>query len=242
MLRSTSLHMPSPITLVLLPGLDGTDVFFRPLLASLPEWIAPHVVQFPLSGANRYSDLLGIVRVEVSQYSSFYVLGSSFSGPLALMLAAAEPERVLGVILSTTFVRPPRPTYARLRFAAVAPMIWAIRACRRIPVWLSRRPTDRFRLDKAETWRRVNSSMVAARIRALLNIDARELLRTCPHPVLCIAGRGDGVVPWQNVEEIVAVRPSVQVRTIEGRHFALYTNPTAAVAAMTEFMVEKEEE
>jgi pimeloyl-ACP methyl ester carboxylesterase len=234
--------MPSPITLVLLPGLDGTDVFFRPLLASLPEWITPHVVQFPQSGANRYSDLLGIVRGEVSQYSSFYVLGSSFSGPLALMLVATEPERVLGVILSTTFVRPPRPIYARLRFAAVAPMIWAIRACRRIPVWLFQGPTDQFRRDTAETWTRVTAGMVAGRIRALLNIDARELLRTCPRPVLCIAGSDDGVVPRQNVEEIVVVRPSVQVRTIEGRHFAIYTNPTAAVAAITEFMVEKEEE
>jgi hypothetical protein len=30
-----------PETLVLLPGLDGTEVFFRPLLASLPEWVRP---------------------------------------------------------------------------------------------------------------------------------------------------------------------------------------------------------
>lgn len=233
--------MPSPITLVLLPGLDGTDVFFRPLLASLPEWITPHVVQFPQSGANQYSDLLGIVRGAVSQYSSFYLLGSSFSGPLALMLAATAPERVLGVILSTTFVQPPRPIYARLRFAAVAPMIWMIRAGRRIPAWLSREPIDQLRQDKTETWRRVSSSVVATRIRALLDVDARELLQACPHPVLCIAGSDDGVVPRQNVEEIVAVRPSVQVRMIEGRHFAMYTNPTAAVAAITEFIVEKED-
>jgi hypothetical protein len=31
-------------TLVLLPGLDGTDVFFQPLLASLPASITPLVV------------------------------------------------------------------------------------------------------------------------------------------------------------------------------------------------------
>ena len=233
--------MPSPITLVLLPGLDGTDVFFRPLLASLPEWITPHVVQFPQSGANQYSDLLGIVRGAVSQYSSFYLLGSSFSGPLALMLAATVPERVPGVILSTTFVRPPRPIYAQLRCAAVAPTIWMIRAGRRIPAWLSREPADQLRQDKTETWRRVSSRVVAARIRALLDVDARELLRAYPHPVLCLAGRHDGIVPWRNVEEIVAVRPSVQVRTIDGRHFAMYTNPTAAVAAITEFIVEKED-
>ena len=41
-----------PKTLVLLPGLDGTEVFFRPLLASLPEWVRPHVVSFPPAGGH----------------------------------------------------------------------------------------------------------------------------------------------------------------------------------------------
>jgi hypothetical protein len=31
-------------TLVLLPGLDGTEIFFRPLLAALPTWVKPLVV------------------------------------------------------------------------------------------------------------------------------------------------------------------------------------------------------
>jgi pimeloyl-ACP methyl ester carboxylesterase len=227
---------PKSTPLVLLPGLDGTDVFFRPLLAALPEWIRPHVVSFPPSGANDYADLLVIVREAVSEIPGFYVLGSSFAGPLALMLAAAEPAKVLGVILSTTFVRPPRATYARLKFAAVTPMIWMVRAGRRIPVWLSRGPNDQLRLDKSETWRRVSARMVAARIRALLNVDARTLLRDCPHPVLCIAGTDDGIVPRHNVEEIVSVRPCSIVRMIEGGHFVLYTRPAIVADAVSEFM------
>ena len=228
------------MTLVLLPGLDGTDVFFRPLLASLPEWVRPHVVCFPPTGASEYADLLTIVREAVSEIPSFYVLGSSFSGPLALMLAAADPPKVRGVILVATFVTPPRRIYAQLRFTAVTPTIWMIRACRRIPVWFFRGPNDQLRLDKAETWRRVSAGIIAARIRALLNVDARRLLNDCPAPVLCIAGIQDGIVPRRNVEEIVAVRPSVSVRMIKGRHFAMYTNPTAAAEAITEFMDNKE--
>ena len=226
-----------PMTLILLPGLDGTDVFFRPLLASLPYWIRSHVVSFPPNGANEYADLLGLVRRALAEIPECYVLGWSFSGPLALMLAVAEPAKVQGIILSATFVRSPRPIYSRMRFTAVAPVIWTIRAGRRVPVWLSRGPADQLRRDKSETWRRVSARMVAARIRTLLNVDAREHLRSCPHPVLCIAGSHDGVVPLRNVEEIVRVRPSVRVRTIEGRHFAMYTNPTAAANAITEFMI-----
>ena len=228
------------MTLVLLPGLDGTEVFFKPLLASLPHWIQPRVVCFPSGGSN-YADLLAIVREALSDCPSFYVLGSSFAGPLALMLAEAEPEKVKGVILATTFVSPPRKLYERLRFTAVTPGIWMWRACRRIPTWLLRSRTDQLRLDKSETWRRVSSRVVAARIRTLLKVNARELLRDCPRPVLCIAGSKDGVVPRRNVEEIVRVRPSVQVRMIEGQHFALYTNPTASAAAIAEFMRMKEQ-
>ena len=84
-----------PETLVLLPGLDGTEVFFRPLLASLPEGVRPHVVSFPPAGATEYGDLLAIVRAAVSEIPSFYVLGSSFAGPLALMLAEAAAAQDL---------------------------------------------------------------------------------------------------------------------------------------------------
>lgn len=58
-------HIPEPATLILLPGLDGTDVFFRPLLAALPQWISPIVVQYPPAGVNRLPDArsLGAQRV-----------------------------------------------------------------------------------------------------------------------------------------------------------------------------------
>jgi pimeloyl-[acyl-carrier protein] methyl ester esterase len=197
------------------------------------------VISFPSGGATEYTDLLAIVREAVSDIPSFYVLGSSFAGPLALMLAEAEPEKARGVILATTFVSPPRAIYERLRFTAISPTIWMLRACRRIPVWVFREPTNQLRSDKAETWKRVSASIVAARIRVLLNVNARKLLKDCQIPVLCIAGSDDGVVPRRNVEEIVRVRPSVRVHIIKGGHFALYTNPTAAAEAITEFLQQR---
>lgn len=224
-------------TLVLLPGLDGTDVFFRPLLAVLPEGITPLVMQFPPSGGNEYPDLLTLVRNTLKNVRSCYVLGWSFSGPLALMLAAAEPEKVQGVVLASTFVRPPRRIFAQLRWAAVTPTVWAIRVGKRLPVWLSRSSTDRLRQDKTETWKRVSAGMIAARVRTLLDVDARQLLKSCPCPVLCVAGRDDEIVPYHNAEEMACIRESMPIRTIPGGHFAIYTNPEDASAAIAEFML-----
>jgi len=100
--------MKAPVTLVVLPGLDGTDVLFRPFIAALPTGIRPIVIDYPAKGMNRYPDLLELVRRTVTDMPPFYVLSSSFSGPLAIMLARAEPEKVRGVILSASFLRWPK--------------------------------------------------------------------------------------------------------------------------------------
>src|SRR5262245_55661917 len=129
-------RMADSATLVVLPGLDGTDVFSRPFVAGLPGSIRARVVCYPTSGSNRYEDLLALARAAISDTESVYLFGSSFGGPLAIMLAAAEPARIKGIVLSATFASPPRPRLAPLRSALVGPLVWLLRAARRIPIWL----------------------------------------------------------------------------------------------------------
>ena len=228
--------MTPPTTLVLLPGLDGTEVFFEPLLASLPESVRPLVVSYPHSGDYGYAELLALVRGAVAGIPECYVLGWSFSGPLALMLAAAEPDKVRGVILSATFVRPPNRLLSRMRFAVAGPTVWTWRAARRLPLWLFRPRSDPFRRAKSQTWRRISAGVLAARLRAILGVDAREPLRGCSQPVLYIASSRDDIVPRHNLDEIMQLRPSVQVVTIDGPHQAMYTNPHAAAQAIASFI------
>lgn len=223
-------------TLVLLPGLDGTEIFFQPLLAALPENVQALVVSYPAAAGHGYADLLPLVRRAIADVPECHVLGWSFSGPLALMLAAAEPQKVRGVILSASFVRPPHRLMSRLRFALVGPVIWTWRAVRRLPLWLLRPRTDPLRRAKTQTWHQVSSGVLAARLRAIMGVDAREPLNACHQPVLYIASRQDGIVPRRNVDEIVRLRPSVRVVTIPGRHQAMYTHPESAARAISEFI------
>jgi pimeloyl-[acyl-carrier protein] methyl ester esterase len=225
-------------TLVLLPGLDGTEVFFGPLLAELPKWVKPVVVTYPTSGANHYSDLLTVVQAAVEDSKEFYVLGWSFSGPLALMLAAEERSKVRGVILCASFIRPPLPGLSWLRFAITSPVVHLTRLVHRATALLSSHSTDMFRRDKAATLARVPSYILAARARNILALDARECLRRCPRPLLYLAGSRDKVVPRRNAEAVVREFPSTKVVTIDGPHLALYTNPSAAAHAIVGFMRE----
>jgi pimeloyl-[acyl-carrier protein] methyl ester esterase len=225
-------------TLVLLPGLDGTEIFFRPLVAALPTWIKPLVVTYATSGANDYSNLFSAVRAAVKDSKECYVLGWSFSGPLALMLAAKEPNRIRGVILCASFVRAPIPALSSLRFAVVSPVVHLVRIARRIHLSFRINSPNRLRYDKAGTLARVPSRVLAARARAVLTLNAREYLRECPRPVLYVAGSRDRVVPSWNADDVVRELPSTKVVTIEGSHLALYTNPRAAVHAIVGFMRE----
>jgi len=85
-------------------------------------------------------------------------------------------------------------------------------------------------------WERVPARVLAARARAILTVDVRASLRTCPAPILYMVGSHDRVVPRRNAEVILRELPTVQMETIEGPHLAMYTNPVAAATAITGFM------
>ncbi|HEX2836088.1 MAG TPA: hypothetical protein VHW00_23995 [Thermoanaerobaculia bacterium] len=111
------------ITLLLLPGLDGTGTLFGEFIAALPPHIAPVVIRYPTDEALSYEELLAFIEERLPE-GTFAVLGESFSGPLAIELAAKSP-RVRAVILCASFVRSP------VRFAA-----WLVRPSLRVtPRW-----------------------------------------------------------------------------------------------------------
>jgi len=227
--------MSQAATLLLLPGLDGTEIFFEPLLRALPESVQPVVVQFPSSGDNGYHRLLAVIRQATAGIPAYYVLGWSFSGPLALMLAAAEPDRVRGVILCASFVRPPHLWLAWSGFALIGPVVWLWRAGRRLPLWLFRPTHDPLRSAKTQTWKRIPAATLARRLRSISRVDARAALRACSAPILYLASKRDTLVPRPNLQTILAERP-VEVATIEGGHLAMYTNPQPAARAIVTFI------
>lgn len=228
-------------TLVLLPGLDGTEIFFGPLLAQLPPWIDPVVVTYPASGPNAYDDLTPIVLQAIDGLAEFAILGWSFGGPLALMVADRMPSRVSAVMLCSSFVTPPHPALVPLRFAMTAPVIAAVRAVRRmrlrIPGWAS----AEMRKAKAMTWRRVTARVLAARARAAMGVDARRLLAECRPGILYLASTRDAVIPRASLDEVLAHAPHTEVAEIEGPHLALFTNPVQSAARIAGFLQRRSE-
>ena len=226
----------APVRLLLLPGLDGTEAFFGPLLERLPPWILPQVLCYPASGPNGYEDLYPLAELALAGPGPCVVLGWSFGGPLALMLAHRQPSRVAGLILCSSFVLPPIPRLAPFRFALVAPVVAAIRALRRTRMLNPGIGDPALRRAKALTWRRVSSRTLAARARAALAVDARSALAGCVQPLLYLRAVQDEIIPRRSLEVIRAVAPHTRVAELEAPHLALFTHPAQSVAWIADFI------
>ena len=209
---------------MLLPGLDGTEILFGPLLARLPAWIDPVVVTYPESGPNTYETLIDLVDRAIEPLADCAILGWSFGGPLALMAAARRPAQVSSVLLCASFVTAPRPHLARFRFVVSVPVVAAVRTARRLRYWIPGFAPVELRRAKAMTWKRVGARALAARARSALGVDARAALRQCGARVAYLASTRDQVIPRGKLEEMLLVTPEAEVAWVDGPHMALFTH------------------
>src|SRR5450755_3555099 len=95
--------------LVLLPGLDGTGKLFAEFVQVLSPKVECVVVAYPKDQPMGYGELEGLVVSALPNNRPFVLLGESFSGPLAIRIAARAPKGLVGLILSVTFAKNPYP-------------------------------------------------------------------------------------------------------------------------------------
>ena len=90
---------------VLLPGLDGTGRLFAPLLRALPG-LEPIVVSYPCREVLDVQGLLHVIEGALPT-EPYILVAESFSGPLAVRVAARRPLGLRGLVLVASFVRSP---------------------------------------------------------------------------------------------------------------------------------------
>lgn len=222
--------------MVLLPGLDGSGLLFRPLLENLPPAIRPQVVSFPRQEKLGYAELLPRILACLPTETPFLLLGESFSGPLALMVASQRPPGLQGVILSATFIRNPlrgQPSWAHRLVGD-----WMFRGFGEISqakALLGGRGAQGRRELVRQALEGVLPEVLAHRLRAVLQVDVREELRACPVPVLYLQAEKDIAVHAHNAVGIKTCNESVEVVKIPSSHFLLQSQPRLALQAISRF-------
>lgn len=218
--------------LLLLPGLDGTGRLYDPLLQALGDPWPTHVVSFPASADIGYAALLSWWAAQLPPEAPLFIRAESFSGPLAIALAAQHPQQVRGVMLCCTFAANPRPG---LRWA-VGLLPWLPVATR--PSWpvlrllMGRYGTAVARRRMAEVVSGLPPDLVRARLAAVLTVDVRTMLARVTQPVWLLQASDDALVPAAATQVLRDGLTQTQLTTLKGPHALLQACPEAAAGVL----------
>lgn len=164
------------------------------------------------------------------------MLGESFSGPIAIRIAANPPPNLTGVIFCGTFAKNPFPLLgwaSPLVFLVPikslprwvrAPLMWGSKRDVRIPP----------RAERAIAG--VDGAVVRRRIAALLTVDATEPLKRIELPALVIYAKRDRIVRYATTRWLFEQLPGTEVAAVDGPHLLLQAAPLECAAVVAEFL------
>lgn len=230
--------MPPVITLVLLPGLDGTGRLFQPFVRELPAAWRVIVVAYPMDANLGYAELAALARSGLPAEGPVVLLGESFSGPVAIQLAMDLGSRVQALILCCTFARNPRP-----RLAWLGTLIGHLPPPAAVPSALSARallgadaPVES-RLLLSQALAQLPVTVLRARLKAVLKVNVLRQFERLRVPVLYLQASRDLVVPESAAADLREVLPALQIARLDGPHGLLQAAPRAAAVAATWFLM-----
>jgi pimeloyl-[acyl-carrier protein] methyl ester esterase len=223
------------VAIVLLPGMDGTGALFADFVSALGQDFLPIVISYPEDQELEYRELEQLVRTRLPNDQPYLLLGESFSGPIAMSIAASRPAGLIGLVLSCSFVRNPVPAFRPLK-----------RALHFLPVksklmefvftlLLAGTSLPGIRQAMKKALGRVSARTLRARLRTVLETDYSDKLKEIQVPILYLKAAHDHVVPSSAIKTIVRLMPSVQVVTFKGPHLLLQTLPGEVAVIVKNF-------
>jgi pimeloyl-ACP methyl ester carboxylesterase len=223
------------ITLVLLPGMDGTGDLFNSFVASLGAEQRAVVVRYPVSEEMGYAELEKVARAALPTSEPFILVGESFSGPIAISIAASSPDQLKGLILCCSFARNPHPIFSSLQSLISKLPISFVPLGPASHVILGKFSTASLRTEIGQAISKVSISALRARLKAVLAVDVRDQLNQIKVPVLYLRAAHDRVVPRTASEFIRYLSPTTQIVELDAPHFLLQAVPKKAAAEITAF-------
>lgn len=223
--------------LVVLPGLDGTATLHSDFSdAARIAFDSVVVISYPSSQVLDYVALEKLVRAQLPVTARFVLLGESFSGPIALSIAANPPSNLLGIVLSTTFAESPVPLFAPFasftRFAPVRALPLSL-----LSWWLlGRWATPQLEAALQNALLSVMPEVLRARVGIALRVKALTACRSVSLPVLYLRGTNDRLLYQHAGRQISEAIAHCTIKDISGPHLLLQAAPQACALAVSEFV------
>jgi len=222
------------VHLVLLPGLDGTGKLFRDFSKAAASHADLTVVDYATPELHRYPECRAAAERCLPSDGSYVLVGESFSGPIAIAIAASRPSGLRGVVLAGSFASCPRPALGRL--TALLPLMPTHR-----PSWvldcllLGRHATmDRSRMVR-ESLALVSPRAIRARMKEVARVDVRRDLAQIDVPILYLRASEDRLVPSECGDEVARLARRVTVAEVVAPHMLLQCAPSECARLIVQF-------
>ena len=230
--HSLPVEPESPPCLLMLPGLDGTGQLFEPLLKSLGARWPSRVMRYPADPGCGYAELLTWVQDQIPNDQPLFILAESFSGPLAIELAARRPQQVRVLVLCCTFASNPQ---SGLRWGkGLLPWMPLVTWPRWPMLRLLMGPygTTEARQQMADVVSALPADLVRARLAAVMAVDVREALRSLTQPVWVLQADADALVPSSATQKLCDGLVQAKRVRLAGPHALLQACPEAAAVVL----------
>ena len=225
------------LQLVLLPGMDGTGDLFIEFARFLSGSVKAVTIRYPATRYLCYSELEELLRSACPVDQPFVILAESFSTPLAIRYASTNPPNMRGLVLCAGFAASPLHGWLRWIVWMLAPMLFAV-AMPEVAVkhWLvgTTAPASLVKAVRAAV-SSVRPSVLAARLRAILECDVCRELGQLAVPILCIRGTRDRLVSGACFERIRQIQPGAAVVEIDAPHLLVQREPQLTAEAAVKF-------
>lgn len=221
--------------MVLLPGMDGSGDLFAGFIAALGAEVDTIVVSYPCAPALGYVGLTEYARTKLPRDRPFVLIGESFSGPVAIALAASKPPGLIALVLCCTFARNPRSLLAPLKplvgmlpmWSSLTPLIAPFLLGFDAPVVL--RKALRGALDK------VPPARLRLRLKEVMAVDYTGRAQAISVPVLYLQATRDWIVPASAARLLASLCADWRLVALTGPHLLLQSVPEQAASAITTF-------
>lgn len=223
--------------LYILPGLDGTtrmlDAFVTAARAA--GFGDVHAIGYPPHQPLSYAELETFVRAALPRHTPLVLLGESFSGPIAISIAADPPPNLVGLVLSTTFARAPVPLLAPFapltRFAPTRALPTAVLSA----VLLGRWSTPELRRTLRAALDEVAPPVQRTRAAAAMRIDVSDRLARITVPTLAFKANHDRLLRAGAGRQLLAGIANARQIALDGPHLLLQTRTDRCVDAVARF-------
>ena len=206
-------------------------------VTSLQKTYEVRVATYPTDTTPTYSELAKLVLQLAPTEEPYAIIAESFSGPIATLIAHANPSNLRAVVFVASFVRNPTalPKFFR-HLANIPPMLspTLVRLAR--PFTFGRWGTHKLDASLAKATEIFPSDVLASRIHQVMKVNELEKFGSLEIPMLYIRPTHDRLVGRKVMTTMKATNAILEVVEMEGPHFILQVKPNECANTVTAFL------